>query len=157
GYNSRGYLEKVTDNAGTITFWQATGVSASGKILTAALGNGLTATRSYDVLDRMLTSTVGSGTGDVRHYTYTYDTIGNVIERQDTVPNSITESFAYDELNRLTSVSGPGLTPRSYAYSPLGNIDAKSDVGSYTYLATGNARPHAVSSVTGNASPNTIT
>src|SRR5262249_52382750 len=62
GYNSRGYLEKVTDNAGTLTFWQATGVSASGKILTAALGNGLTATRSYDVLDRMLTSVVGSGT-----------------------------------------------------------------------------------------------
>src|SRR5262249_47283217 len=71
--------------------------------------------------------------------------------------NSITESFTYDELNRLTSVSGPGLTPRSYAYTVIGNIDAKSDVGSYTYLATGNTRPHAVSSVTGNASPNTIT
>ncbi|MEQ6341033.1 MAG: hypothetical protein M3A44_05110 [Gammaproteobacteria bacterium] len=69
---------------------------------------------------------------------YTYDSLGNLKSRADAI-NSVTETFAYDALNRLTSVSGPA--PKTYAYDSIGNITSKSDIGTYTY----GAKPHAVS------------
>src|SRR5206468_2119156 len=63
-----------------------------------------------------------------------------------------TENFAYDNLNRLLSASGPGLVTRSFDYNAIGNMIYKSDVGTYTYSASGSVRPHAVSSVSGSVS-----
>jgi hypothetical protein len=58
---------------------------------------------------------------------------------------------------KLASGSAP-LVNRSFDYDILGNIKTKSDVGTYNYPAANQARPHAVSSVTGTveglASPN---
>ncbi len=62
------------------------------------------------------------------------------------------ESFGYDSLNRLTSTS-VNLTPtplnKSFTYSAIGNLTSKSDVGTYTYPASGQPRPHAVTSISG--------
>ncbi len=52
-YTSLGYLQKVTDAGGTLAYWQANTVSATGKVLTETLGNGLTSTSGYDELERM--------------------------------------------------------------------------------------------------------
>jgi RHS repeat-associated protein len=76
---------------------------------------------------------------DVKH---TWDAAGNLTQRQDIV-SSETESFAYDYLDRLTSVSGP--YSESYTYDPLGNIMSKNGTG-YTYNTNG-VRPHAVTAV----------
>jgi hypothetical protein len=35
---------------------------------------------------------------------------------------------------------------KSFAYNAIGNLTAKSDVGTYTYPAAGQPRPHAVTS-----------
>ena len=164
-YNARGYLEKVTNGAGTLEYWKAASVSASGKVLTETLGNGLTTTRGYDVLDRLLTSTVGSGGNTIRQYEYNYDTLGNVTQRKDIVPNNITENFTYDRLNRLTKVeNGTPAQDRIFTYTAIGNIAKKSDVtgavtgtGQYTYPAITGTRPHAVSSVSGGGAASTIT
>ena len=69
----------------------------------------------------------------------------------------LTTTKSFDNLNRLTMSSGSGLITRSFAYSAIGNVTSKSDVGSYTYPATTAARPHAVSSVTGAAAAYTVT
>jgi len=151
-YNPYGYLWKVqrADAGGSTVFWTVNAEDASGRVTSEFLANGLTQTRGYDAMDR-LTSVVASGTaGTVHNFGYTYDTIGNVLTRADNV-DAITESFAFDNLNRLLAASGPGLVTRSFNYDALGNMTYKSDVGTYTYPTpgAGSVRPHAVSSVSG--------
>jgi RHS repeat-associated protein len=79
----------------------------------------------------------------LQHLTYDHDLKGNILTLADTV-NTITHTYTYDALDRLTTANGTGSTPYShtYAYDVIGNITSRSDVGSYTYLY-GN-KPHAV-------------
>ena len=71
-------------------------------------------------------------------------------------------SFSYDTLDRLTAAAvtggGGGLYSRTYAYNPIGNLTAKTDLGTYTYGPSGHtgcttgtpsAKPHAVTAVSG--------
>jgi RHS repeat-associated protein len=158
-YNARGYLwkvQRVNEPADTTVYWTANSHSAAGQVTSELLGNTLTTTRAVDALFRVteILST-GSG-GDVHRHLYTFDAIGNVITRQDTV-QAITENFTFDTLNRLLTASGSGLTTRTFAYSAIGNMTSKSDVGAYTYPAVSAARPHAVSSVTNGGTANSIT
>ncbi len=63
----------------------------------------------------------------------------------------LSETLAYDALNRLTSSSITGSTSlsKSFSYDPIGNMLSKSDVGTYSYPAAGAARPHGVTSISG--------
>ncbi len=164
-YNAFGYLSevRVANPGGNSAFaadgtllWRATAMSASGNVtgeLLGGNGSSLTQTRNFDALNR-LRSVVASGSGGTVHnLAYTYDTIGNIIQRVDNV-DGITENFAYDNLNRLLSASGSGLVTRSFDYNAIGNMTYKSDVGTYAYPASGagGVRPHAVSSVSGTVS-----
>jgi RHS repeat-associated protein len=149
GYNAHGCLDTVRKASDSSLIWQATARSARGRTLTELLGNGLTTTRSYDVVDRLTAVASGNGTATVHSHTYAYDALGNLTQRIDQT-QSVTENFSYDNLNRLTLVSGTVAT-RSFSYNAIGNMTAKSDVGSYTYPASGAGaiRPHAVTQVTG--------
>ena len=149
GYNAHGYLDTVRKASDSSLIWQATARSATGRTLTETLGNGLTTSRTYDVVDRLTAIASGNGTATVHHHTYAYDNLGNLTQRIDQT-QSVTENFAYDSLNRLTLASGTVAT-RSFSYNALGNMTYKSDVGSYTYPTSGAGavRPHAVTQVTG--------
>lgn len=158
-YNSYGYLWKVqrtNDAADATVYWQANGQNAAGQVTSELLGNGLTQTRTYDALFRITAITASNGGGAVHNLTYSFDTVGNVVQRQSLTQN-VTENFAYDVLNRLTSASGPGLVTRSFDYNAVGNMTYKSDVGAYSYPALTAARPHAVSSVSGGGNPFSVT
>jgi YD repeat-containing protein len=76
--------------------------------------------------------------------------VGNLASRQD-LNQGLTEGFGYDDLHRLTSTQRNSDTPVTMTYNSIGNLTAKSDVGSYTYPSsgTGSVRPHAVSSAGG--------
>jgi RHS repeat-associated protein len=96
---------------------------------------------------------------NIVNQTYGWDTAGNLTDRSDRydATNSLSENFGYDALNRLVSyqTSSPELAGLSkdvtLAYNAIGNILSKSDVGTYSYPASGATavRPGAVSSITG--------
>jgi hypothetical protein len=65
----------------------------------------------------------------------TRDTAGNLLSRQD-LKQSVTETFVYDSLNRLTGSARNGVQNLGVTFNVIGNILTKSDVGSYTYHAT---------------------
>jgi RHS repeat-associated protein len=73
---------------------------------------------------------------DIKH---TWDAGGNLTQREDVVATQ-TETFGYDFVDRLTSVSGA--YTESYAYNQIGNITSKNGA-SYTY----GTKPHAVTAV----------
>ncbi len=86
---------------------------------------------------------------------YAFDKIGHLIRRTDhSVSNSpgadnITETFEYDDLNRLKAEfldynTAPETT---YGYDASGNLTQKGEV-ILSYDETGNAGPHAVTSAT---------
>jgi RHS Repeat len=64
--------------------------------------------------------------------------LGNVLTRADANEN-LTETFTYDNLNRVTSatVSQSVAPVKTFAYDAIGNLLSKSDVGNYTYPLAG--------------------
>ena len=71
--------------------------------------------------------------GDIQDFTYQFDPLtGNLLSRSD-VANGQTETFTYDDLNRLVSMSG-----RVVCYDDYGNITRIGGVGDLTYSDEGN-------------------
>ncbi|MBI4188785.1 MAG: RHS repeat-associated core domain-containing protein [Chloroflexi bacterium] len=92
----------------------------------------------YGRLWEIKTASSGGGTAlqDTRH---TWDAGGNLYQREDVLASQ-TETFGYDFLDRLTSVTGP--YSDNWTYGKIGNI-ASHNGTSYSY----GTKPHAVTSV----------
>lgn len=129
-------LSRVKDfNAPTTVFWQANAADAWGNVIDETLGNGVKTVRGFDMavggVD-YIQSGPGGGTS-LQDMSYTWDLVGNLIQRQN-VGLSLTEGFSYDNLYRLTGITGPD--PMTIGYDSMGNITSKTGVGSYSYHAT---------------------
>ena len=160
-YNAFGYLKEVrrADSGRNDVYWQADRYDASGRIDGEFYGNGTVNDRIYSAATgRLLQASIDRGayTGPdyvVQNLTYTHDPMGNVNTRHDGATNreerfyTTTPGDGYDGLDRLkvhTVVGGGTVT---VSYDAMGNLTAKSDVGTYSYGA--NAGPHAVTGVSG--------
>jgi len=151
-YNyTNGYLSSITDQANGSTsgveHWRADKYDALGRTKRDTLGGLVTTNRYFDgaqgTLDRIHSTISQVGSGDVQDLNYTYDAVNNLKTRQDAI-SSVSESFQYDSLERLTRHTKAGQTTR-VDYDDIGNITYKSDVGTYQYTQTGG--PHALSKV----------
>lgn len=140
-YNYYGYLHVIL--AGGSTRYSVTSMNAREQLTAATYGSGLTATFGFDIYGYP-TSTA---TGSVQDYRYVFDAVtGNLSSRQN-FKRSLSESFGYDNLDRLTGVTGPqNLT---MTYNANGNIKTKSDISSTVDFGYGtNAGPYALTGVT---------
>ena len=142
-YDSYSNLIEVKVQGSTV--WKFT--SYTGTTATAQLGNMTTQT-AYS--ETGLLQSLKTNNGAVRNFTYDFNPVtGNLDER--TGMNG-TETFAYDDLNRLTGVAGSYAIDIGYGAGSdngKGNIYYKTDVGEYTYgegLGI-DAGPHAVTGV----------
>ncbi len=157
-----GLLQSVTDTTDTVTtcgstctLWTANSMNAFGQTTQETLGNGVITNRTYDGVTSWLTgATAGVGGGaTLLNQSYLQDKNGNITQRQNN-NLGLTENFFYDADNRLTcatltsSCSTPTFAYDSGAAGP-GNLTSQTGVGTYTYPAAGQPRPHAVSSITG--------
>lgn len=100
-------------------------------------------TRKYDYTPAgLLTGRSGTGFGKkYQDFSYALDAkTSNLLSRKDNTRN-ISESFGYDELDRLTSFGG-----KNTSYDSKGNITGLSDIGSFDYDIS--QKPYAVSGVT---------
>jgi RHS repeat-associated protein len=144
-YNSFGYLSKIINNSNSTVIWQANTLDSMGDITSDSMAAGaFTDTRSYDVLGRLHTVQAGSG-NTIQNDTFDYDAVGNLHDRSwiDSSAVSHTETFGYDPLDRLTSVTGPA--NKTLSYDAAGNLTYKSDIGTYSYTSG----THRVASITG--------
>jgi RHS repeat-associated protein len=157
-----GILSSVTDTSDTSStcgsscvLWTANAMNSFGQVTQETLGNGVVTNRRLDAVTSWLTgATAGVGGGAaLLNQSYLQDENGNVTQRQDGV-HSLTENFFYDADNRLTcaTLASSCATP-TFVYdggnAGPGNITTQVGVGTYTYPAAGQPRPHAVSSITG--------
>ena len=152
-YDAAGNVVSLHDNtAGTnhIEYSSYTPMGQPGFAVFSKPGNiSVKTTYTYDPnmgrLSTLVTQKLSAGTpvATYQNLAYEFDLKGNITTITDAV-NSVTQLYVYDDLDRLVSAMGPGNLPYSqaYAYDRIGNITAKSDVGSYAY--TYGSKPHAV-------------
>ncbi|MGI2028346.1 RHS repeat-associated core domain-containing protein [Endozoicomonas acroporae] len=142
-YNEHGYMEAIRDLTSNREWYRVNTLDARGNATVQTIG-GLQQTKYYTPKTGFLErQTVGAAGIYVQHLNYQWDSIGNLSGRVDkSTSTTLTETFGYDGLNRLTQ-STVGNTTDHYAYDGLGNITAKTGVGNYTYGQNG-AGVHAV-------------
>ena len=153
-YNGRGYAYQWTDgvyvnNVPRASYRTITAQDARGNVTGETLGGGaVRAARTFDARTGRTTGITGqqippSGRArTLQAATYTWDTLGNLTERREAAgAKTLTESFTYDSLNRLTEAQVGSNTPQTVTYDALGNITDKTGVGTYTYGTTATATP----------------
>lgn len=151
GYTG-GYLTSVqdyTNNTPGTVLWNLNLLDARMNAVSETYGNGLWLQNTYDTLTgEPLTRQSGTGgqTTNVQNLRYTWNTAGNLEQRED-LRQSLAESFQYDAANRLRVVTGPG-GQSTIDFDAIGNVTAMTGVGSYTYHPT---KKHAVANAGGTA------
>jgi len=112
--------------AGTVFVSSAT-YQPFGPIASIAYGNGTTQTFSYN--NRYFpTANALVGGASLASYAYTEDAVGNITAINDTLNSGYNRTFAYDDLNRLTTATSGlnlwgSLPPgNGYTYDAMGNI-----------------------------------
>lgn len=148
-YTPQMMLQSVS---GADNYVMDTSYDTAGRMTSRAFGNGTQTDYSYYAWDQQggrlatLTTSRLADQATLQNLAYSYDAIGNINTITDAVAGE-TQSFGYDALDRLVSVSatgGPAPYGESYTYDPLtGNLAAKAGV-TYTYDVD---HPHAVSSL----------
>jgi RHS repeat-associated protein len=147
-YNASGMIEGLdgVDPSTGATQMIATGIQydAAGRL--AQIGRGTSLTTSYSYYDwTEKYNNIGQGgrlksifTGGHQHFTYNYDAGGNVLSIVDTmVGGTQTQSFTYDELDRLQTGQASGGTGgtyglTTYTYDSQGRLTSM-DGGTTTY------------------------
>lgn len=149
-YNNYGYIQRRDDMADGKDLWVANTMDARGNLTQFVLKNGVVTDRSYDnITGRIDTIQVYKDNLTLQDHDYDFDALGNLTQRQD-LHNNLTQSFCYDNLNRLVAASFSGCSSSGgdFSYDALGNIKTKTGVtGTYQY--GDNAGPNAVTSADG--------
>lgn len=151
-YDNNGGLLSVSggDSWNPVTLFTANSVNGYGQYTSYTLGNGKTTQNTYT--HGMPTRLFTPGVQDLQ---FSFDlTRGNLTNRYDALKN-LSESFQYDNLDRLTQCSVNGVQQLAINYDgnssfSLGNITAKTDAGNYVYQ---NNKIHAVAYITNPAGP----
>ena len=137
-YDSYGNANKVL--VGTQTIWELTG--ATGTVFTSQLGGTLTATKTHNSQGLLTNIKTAKGSTIIHNMDFAFDgKTGNLTSRTGMI--SQPETFAYDNMDRLTAVKHGNTNAMNLDYKPNGNINSKTGLGAYSY----GAKPHAVTSV----------
>jgi len=168
-YNAHGYLASVIESKNsadvTETYYSILAMNARGQVNQMTKG-AMTETRQYDPATGRSADVLVQNPGyqTVQELEFDFDVVGNLTwkrdrsRRQSGTLKNVTETFQYDNLNRLEAVRQGGTLTLAMSYNAFGNItqkrayrhdtgavDANADVGSYSY----GARPHAVTNAGG--------
>ncbi|MBX3180318.1 MAG: PKD domain-containing protein [Candidatus Hydrogenedentes bacterium] len=110
--------------------------NAAGELLEESRLDGSGWVYDYDVRQRLTEATRrGAGGSFVATYRYTYDPANNLLTRVVSNVNGVLESqsFTYDEDNKLATVTSNGGTPVSYIYDGWGRVVSKTDGTHYAH------------------------
>src|SRR5829696_62554 len=146
-YDRYGNLRKVDDATTHDSYWTLTDTDSAGRITGEQLGQHLTTTRGYDDARNRVKSIVTTNDAStlLQNVSYGYDDKQNLAWRAD-ARQGRTESFRYDELDRLACASLDNFSScqQTYDYELNGNIKSSSSAGVYAYDPN---HPHAVQTV----------
>lgn len=158
-----GMLHRIKNNSTNAEYWELQETNARGQASLTQLGNLMMTSSTFNQQTGYLESIVSYVPGqatNLQEMSFHFDAIGNLkvreeYQRVNGTSQLVTETLTYDNLNRLTEshVVSPLLNYyNTLTYQDNGNIQTKSEVGTYTYGGTCNgikAGPHAVTQIVG--------
>lgn len=147
-YDEFGFRTQVLANDSTLCSVD----DYDGLSYTTSFVGGLKVTDTRDERGFMCRRSLLCGTDTLEALSLNYEgSTGNLLSRKRN--SSAEETFGYDSLDRLVSVSIGGEETMGMVYAPNGNILNKTGIGNYEYDAS--YKPHAVIAVenTGNKIP----
>jgi RHS repeat-associated protein len=126
---------QVVGLSGNSSYVSAIGYTPLNKMSSMMYGNGVqTSYDYYDTASKLdssantyysfgLRQIRASKTGtDLLNITYQYDKTGNVAVKSDNGNNNLSESYGYDEMNRLTGANAGIYGNKTFSYDQLDNI-----------------------------------
>lgn len=141
-FDQWGILATVLQSNTSNLYWTNLGTDAQGRVINALYGNGIQTSRSFNSVNHLIELH-----SQVQWDQYFWNGVGSLVNRSNLMVNpTLSESFVYDNLNRITGSTTNRGSFKKYSYDSLGNIMSKSDMGAYTYGQSG-AGPHAVSCI----------
>ncbi len=145
-YSSGGHLSQITNANNSVTYASYPSFDARDRALQIDQADGKIKMQfAYNNPQQVLSSfkieswTTGAPV-TVKNWTYEFDPVHNLKKITDVVTPEQIQTFAYDQLNRLTQANGVYGT-ENYTYDDLGNFQTK---GNATYSYTDPAHPYAV-------------
>jgi len=135
-YTPTGYLKQVRDAGTGALYWQADSTDARGQLERFTLGNGLVTTVTHNAARGHIERITTAG---VQDFSYTFNEVGCLTGRTDNL-RSLQETFAYDDLDRLTEVAHSGTVVQCMTYDAAGNVTSKTGVGTQIGYVEGTNR-----------------
>jgi RHS repeat-associated protein len=126
-YDVLNRLTQITDSANANVGYAYDAIS---KLASRTLPNGVAVTYQYDGLNRLTRLTDATSTTTIADAQYQYNTASQITQ---IVEPTQTRNFAYDSIDRLTTVQNPTQTVESYTYDAVGNRTASHQSSSYSY------------------------
>ncbi|PKP49048.1 MAG: hypothetical protein CVT92_15570 [Bacteroidetes bacterium HGW-Bacteroidetes-1] len=157
-YNSYGYAKGVADNQSSQLIYETKEVNALGQLKKSYTANGYTTDNTYHPLTYRLNTviTIRPDKPVLQDMEYTWTPFGNLESRKKWLSRpggiSMTESFGYDNLNRLDWIKLNNVETGKHVYdnSGLGNLTYKKADGQALFqnavYGGNNAGPHALTS-----------
>jgi len=146
-YNEYGKLVSILDKHSN-QLWRARKTNAREQYTKVELGTCVDQETNYDINNGNITDIVSRNVNDnrlIQSYNYAWLTNGNLEHRRDNL-KSLTETFDYDAYNRLTNAKVNNIQQLNLNYRPYGNIQNKSDLGTYVY---DDVKPNALTEIPG--------
>lgn len=156
GY-SAGKLNSVTAQIGATTYNVATGIAYQplGDISTWNYGNGLTRRYNYDLDNRLRGVSASDPSNVLQSLTYDFNTNNHVSKITNGVDATLTQTYGYDELSRLSSIVDSVAT-RIFTHDANGNR-ASLAAGGFTSTYQVEPTSNRLTKVLSPASPPTFT
>jgi RHS repeat-associated protein len=125
GYNLAGRLQSVSGYVNSMSY------DAAGRLTGAEFANQTKTTFTYDTNRQwLIASTVSRGGNSLYQASYQYKSNG-LVQSTSSSTDKMNQSYIYDDLNRLTNVSGD--FAQTFSYDAIGNMTSNSAVGVYIY------------------------
>ena len=147
-YNAyNGMLDKITDDNDAL-LWQLNTANEKMQSLTETLGNGIAITNAYSFHGYFTSQKHLLSTTEIVNNVYDFNEIKGTLNSRQNVALGTSESFTYDNLDRLTQWTNPlNGTIDSNNYDNKGRITSNNKLGSLNYntnVATGIYRKSAI-------------
>ena len=156
-----GFLKMVRDLRTSRVLWKATATDRWGNTSQSELGNVILY-HNYDNITGLVNGIQATrGNQRIFNQEYHWQTNGNLEWRKDAVLN-LNEGFGYDGFNRLKTITtktydgSATYGNQSVNYDAIGNITAKSDVGTIYNYGESDFSPYAVTSIEDLSNPDLL-
>jgi RHS repeat-associated protein len=138
-YDTSGLLKEIWNDSGIPEkLWELNNINARGQALTITLGNGMVQNKTYDAygyLTKIEDKETGTSPMVALHTEYDFNAQRGTLNSRENFGFNWQETFGYDNLDRLTTITGS--VGHTMSYKGNGNIDVNNALGTYEYGDTG--------------------